>query len=163
MTPSPHDRSPRAVTQGARDKQARLQREIEREAARVAELEGKLGAAAGAAADALTALAAEEAEAQRAKVEAEASRLLAAAKLEEARAILAGLTAMKAQAEATLERIANQQGQFGARRMTAEAEIKRARDGVGVKLRESTGRLEDLRGRLARHLKEWPELGVPPS
>lgn len=156
-----HDELPSAsahIPSGAREKDARLRREIEKEASRVAALEEQLGGRSGAAADALTELAAEEAAAQREKVDAEASFMLASSQAEKLRAQLAAVTTAKAEAAATVERVSNQQGQYGARRMSLEAEIKRARDAIGPQLRDAKKRREDLEYRLRQLHAKHPGL-----
>jgi DNA repair exonuclease SbcCD ATPase subunit len=111
----------------------------------------------------LVGLTAEEADNKRATVQSEAAKMLAGASLEEARARLEGLRATIAEADAELELRRAQAGQFGARRMTIEAQIEEARARHTPELKAASTRFQSLRYRHGQLLSRWPELRPPTS
>jgi chromosome segregation ATPase len=106
----------------------------------------------------LTGLTAEEATNKREAAAAEGARMLASAELEATRAKLEGLRATIADADAVLERLQAQAGQFGARRMTLESQIDGARTKHLPEIKAAQARFESLRYRRDQLLSRWPEL-----
>lgn len=154
----PAEAERRHIPAGAREKMATLKRELGRETARLATIREEIGAAIAGVSEELAALTAEEAQNRRDTAAAEGTKRVAGAHLEELRARLAGLRAQLEEADAALELLGNQAGQFGARRMQAEAKLKAAKGGRVVDEKRSADRVESLEYRLRQHLARWPEL-----
>lgn len=158
LTPPPAEPTTRHVPVGARVRHEALARELAKETARHAAILEETEAATTGVADELAALTAEEVQNRRDMAAAEGTKLVAGAQREELRARLAGLNVQVEEAEAAIVRLRGAAGQFGARRMQAEAALKAAKGGRVKDEKLSADRVESLEYRLRQHLARWPEL-----
>lgn len=176
---------PPDVPRGARERLALIERELGREVERHGHLEVSAGEAISAlekrlvdarlkAAGELRVIELDEAAHDRLMVEAQGAKRLAGEEIERLRARVEELRAILHDADATIERLTNQGGQYSARRMTVtsqletdaskiEAQIRTAKAEIGPNLRRSGARVDSLRYRLEQHLSRHPGLRTPPS